>query len=279
MKKVICMLAIAAGLIAASSAGAALVSGNGSVFYNLGGYLEIWDISGDYTTQWSGTYFGQPAEVRFNYTIIQDEKGKLTGTGTCFISSTDPNVVDPNIVDPNIIDANIIIMPFDIKGTVSKKDGISHVKARFAGKGTALFDGEEVKYRLSEKIDALIIADSELITGLAKESISVAGQHSEKNAKQLFDATLPADMNGTSTLKLDCHSNGRQIVATGELILSNGKLLNFDGGGSFDVKKSENRLSVKSGKSSLRIKIADENNNNSITFFNGKVLGQKLTLQ
>ena len=274
MKKVICMLAIAAGLMAASSTGAALVSGSGSVFYDLGRFLKIWDISGDYTTRWSGTYFGQPAEVTFDYTIIQDETGRLTGTGTCVIS--EPNVVDPN-TDPNDPN-NIIVMPFDITGTVRTKDGTAHFKARFAGKGTALFDGNEVNYRLSEKIDALIIADSNLITGFAKESISVTGHHSERHPRQLFDANLPADVNGLSTLSLDCHSNGRQIVTTGELTLSNEHVLNFDGGGSFNTKTGESRLTLKSGKSSMRLKIANENRNNNITFFSGKILGQKFKL-
>jgi hypothetical protein len=269
------MLAIMAGLMAASSAGAALVSGSGNVFYDLGNFIRVWDISGDYTTQWSGTYFGQPAMVIFDYTMVQDvNTGKLTGTGTCFVKSTDPNFSEPN-------DPNIIVMPFDIKGAVRTKDGIAHVKARFAGKGTALFDGNEVKYKLSEKIDALIIDDTNLITGFADERISVKGQRTEKHKDQLFDATLPADMNGVATLNLDCHSNGRQIVTTSELTLSNGKELDFDGGGSFDTKTGLSRLTLKSGKNYIKLVITDKSNNinsNNITFFHAKLLGQKFKL-
>jgi hypothetical protein len=279
MKKVICMLAIMASLMAVSSAGAALISGSGSVFYNLGRFIKIWDISGDYTTQSSGTYFGQSVKVTFIYNMVQDANtGKLTGTGTCVVS--EPNVANPN-TDPNDPN-NIIVMPFNIKGAVNTQDNVGHVKATFAGKGTALFDGNETPYKLSKKIDALIISDTNLITGFANERISVKGQQTERHKNQLFDATLPTDMNGVATLNLDCHSNGRQIISTGELTLSNGKVLNFNGGGIFDAKTGLSTLRLTSGKNRLKLEITDKSSNsnssNNITLFDAKLLGQKFKL-
>jgi hypothetical protein len=219
--------------------------------YNFTGALAIWDLSGAYSDSASG--------IKIDYVITQDAGGKLTGTGT---ASASISGVD-------------LDFSFNVKGTVGAKNGAAWVKMTLKGKGTAIYEGESVKFSFSESVNAQIDSASRSITGTVKVRVSAKG-HSLSEIVP-FKVLLPVDMSGTATLDLNCSPSGKNRLGTSKLTLSNGEIYNFGVKGKYNLKKDESTLTLKGDaatkKNSLKIKVGSDG---TIKTLSGKVLGQKL---
>ena len=229
----------------ASPANAEWQNGGGNLKFDFAGYLDIWDISGRYFDSFQG--------IDITYVITQDTSGKLTGVGQASVTSS-------------------LNLPFDVKGAVGTKNNVVWVKMTLKGKGATLYQGEPIKLGFSAKVNAQVVPGNRTMIGTVKTRVSALG-HSW-GGTEIFDKSLPADMNGAATLDLSTTSNRNKIFGRGILTLSNGDNHNFDVIGKFNQRTNESILTLKGGKNNLKIKIDDIDR--SITSLKGKVLGQKL---
>jgi hypothetical protein len=237
----------------ASPAYAVWQNGSGGTIYGFTSPtdIDIWDISGTY----SDSFQLEGYTVKLYYTITQDTGGKLTGTGTASTLGYE-------------------FASFDVKGTVGTKNGAASVKMNLKGKGALTDGGESIKVSFSANINAQVISASNTISGTVKARGSALG-HSGSTT-ETFDKSLPADMNGSSTLDLGCNPSGKSLLGKSMLTLSNGKEINFDVKGKYNLKKDETTLTLKGDKNKLKMKI--NGTDGSIKSVKGKVLGQKIAI-
>jgi hypothetical protein len=230
-----------------SPANAEWQNGGGNIKYNLAGFLNIWDIS--------GTYFDTFQGIDITYVITQDTSGKLTGTGQARVTSS-------------------LNLPFDVKGAVGTNKDVVWVKMTLKGKGATLFQGEPIKLGFSAKVNAQVVSGNRTMIGTVKTRVSALGN--SWGGTEIFDKSLPADMNGAATLDLSTTSNLNKIFGKGILTLSNDVNYTFDVIGKFNQRTNESLLTLKGGKNNLKIKIDDIEH--TLQSLKGKVLGQKLVL-
>jgi hypothetical protein len=237
-----------------SPANAEWQNGNGDITYDFSGYLYVWDVSGSYSDSIS------TEGINLDYVITQDAGGKLTGTGT---ASASMYGVDLNL-------------SFDVKGTVRTNNEGVWVKMTLKGKGTALYEGESIKFSFSENVHAQVNPGSNTITGTVKVRVSAQGQSASETIS--FDESLPADMNGVATLSLSCTSSGKDLLGTGTLTLSNAETYNFGVKGKYNAKYDESKLTLKGDETTKknRLKTKIGGSDGVIKLLKGKVLGQKL---
>jgi hypothetical protein len=238
---------------AAASGGLFWDNGSGDIIYDFDGLLYIWDLSGSYSNSIDSSIV-----FDIDYTMTQDTDGKITGYGNAQASvDTDYGIADIDI-------------PFDVKGSVSQKNGTAFVKLSFKGEGTVSLDGDSFNVNWSSTIKAIIDPASNEITGEVKVCLSSARETVP------FTQPLQDDMDGSAILSISCAPSGRNLLGTGELTLSNDDTYNFGVKGTYNVKKDESSLTLKgeAKRNSLKMKI--DGSDGRINSLNGKVLGQVL---
>jgi hypothetical protein len=228
--------------------------GSGDIIYGFSGPTDIdmWDISGTYSDTIEG--------IHLSYTISQDSGGKLIGTGSAWGS---------------VYGADFTVL-LDTKGTVGTKNNAVWVKMTLKGKGTVTYEEDTIRFGFSATANAQVDPVGRRITGTVKVRVSAAGHSASETVD--FDEPLPADMNGSSSLSLNCTPNGKNLLGTSVLTLSNGDPYNFSVKGKYNGKKNETTLTLKGDaaakKNSLKIKL--DGTSGSIKALRGKVLGQKV---
>ncbi len=236
----------------ASPAMAEWQNGIGDLTYDLTESLSIWDISGSYSDAIA------TGGIELDYVITQDGRGKLTGTGN---ASTSMGGVD-------------LDFPVEVKGTVTVKKGVTWVKMTLNGKGTALYEGKLKNYIFSEKVKAQVDPNSQTLMGTAQVRVSALG-HTQK-ATEIFEKSLPEDMDGASLLSLSCAANGKKIGGTADMTLSNGESYGFSVSGKYNAKTDACTLSLKGNTRGPRLKLKVDGSDGNINILVGKVAGQKL---
>jgi hypothetical protein len=92
----------------------------------------------------------------------------------------------------------------------------------------------------NQKLTATIDPDSLILIGTVQEKVSIKG-HSVKETHN-FSLPLPAGMDGTWSLEIDVNDDGKKMVGSSQMWLSNGDILSFSAKGKYNAKKDETKL-------------------------------------
>jgi len=227
--------------------------------YNLDDFdLYIWDLTGSYSAPF--------LDGNLDFDLTQDEKGKFAGGGSATFSY---------YYEGYDFDFD---MDFTITGTITQKNNLALINMSFKFKGTVEVEGETYNFTGTEKLKGTYdIGSGDFICTISGK-VSIKGAGSAKFGPETFELTIPADMDGSTTLDIDIGSDPAKptkLVGTGVITLSDGGTINFSIKGSYNPKKDLSTLTLTSIEGSkLTITIHDDD----ITKLSGKVLGQKLKL-
>jgi hypothetical protein len=217
-----------------------------SFTYNSTEALHIWDITGQHGS----------GDETFN--LVEDAKGKLTGTGELHFTTGEDIAVDAT---------------YTITGQITQTAGVGNVKATLRAKGTATRGGETSKFTGTKIWRAHIDPATSTLSGTEKRSMTAFGDHD--SATDDIEEVLADGMDGTFTLTVDITPSGKKATGTAVLTLSNGDVYNFSGKGTFNAKHDQYLLTLKSPEK-LSLKLYIKASTGEITKLTGKALGQNL---
>jgi len=189
--------------------------------------------------------------------LIQDAKGKLTGSGTFDYSS----------------DEIAMSIPVEIKGKVKGKNNIVTLKYKVKGKDA---EGKKIQNNLMLALDESILS----LVGTEKMKVCQKGAGCEKTEASV-SLDVPDGMTGEAELEIDAEldENGKKLEGTAELTLSNGDEYPLSAKGKYNSNKAETQFQLKGVADStkgIKIKLKIDEGSEAATFINGKVLGQQL---
>ena len=195
--------------------------------------------------------------MTLSYTLIQDSKGKVTGSGTFDYFS----------------DENDMSIDVEIKGNVKGKNNIVTLKYKPKGKDA---EGNKIQSDLTLELDESILS----LVGLEKMKICGKGTGCEKTETNVSLA-VPDGMTGEAELSIDAtiDKKGKKLERTGELTLSNGDMYNLSAKGKYNSKKDETKFSLKGvneATKGIKFKLIINEGSGDMTSINAKVLGQQL---
>jgi predicted CXXCH cytochrome family protein len=211
--------------------------------------LSIWDFSGSYT---------ESQENRtLTYTLIQDSKGKVTGSGIFDDSSDEKN----------------ISIDVEIKGNVKGKNNIVTLKYKVKGKDA---EGNKIQDDLKLELDESILS----LVGTEKMKICQKGAGCEKTEEGV-SLDVPDGMTGEAVVSIDAtpDENGKKLEGTAELTLSNDDEYPLYAKGKYNSNKDETQFQLKGvdePAKGIKIKLKIVEESDAVTFINGKALGQQL---
>jgi hypothetical protein len=212
--------------------------------------LSIFDISGNYSEDESG--------IEVEYTLIQDSKGKLTGSGWVYSSDHDLDV------------------DLEIKGKVKGSNGVVTVIYTIKGNGYQ----QGYQYKSTQKSSLVINKNSLTMAGKTKLKDCLKGWGCENG--EFYDSLpLPYGMTGEAELGIDVESDasGKKLEGTGELTLSNGEEYPLYAKGKYNSKNNETKFSLKGVADStkgIKFKLIINEGSGDVTDIKAKALGQKL---
>ena len=211
--------------------------------------LSIWDFS--------GTYNYSLYNMTLTYTLSQDAKGKVTGSGNFDYYA----------------DGETLSIPVEIKGNVKGKDNIVTLKYKLKGKDA---DGNKIKDDLKLELDESSLS----LVGIEKRKLCAKGSECEKT-EEAVSLDVPDGTTRAARLSIAAEPNdsGKKLEGTGELTLSNGDIYNLYAKGKFNSKKNETKYSLKGdtdATKAIKVKVTIDEVSGDTTYFNAKVLGQKL---
>ena len=218
--------------------------------------LRVWDCSGFYTETRDN--------MTLSFTLIQDAKGKLKGSGTLDYSS----------------DENDISIPVEIKGKVKGKNNIVTLKYKVEGKGPGYVSGEDTDVKLKDKVSLELDKSSLSLMGTMKRKLCAKGSGCEADTSHV-SLEVPDGMTGNAVLSIDVEPNkkGKNLKGTAELTLSNDDEYPLYAKGKYNSKKDETQYQLKGVVDStkgIKFKLKIDEESDAATFISGKALGQQL---
>ncbi|WP_136063213.1 hypothetical protein [Pontiella sulfatireligans] len=210
--------------------------------------VGIWDLSGTYSQKLNGLDVG--------YTVEQDGKGKITGTG---YAEAD-------------IDGVSIVLNFAVKGKIKSKNGVYAIAQKISAKATAEVNGKKTKFKATYQIKAEINTGTGMLSGTMK--VSALG---EKISVSFLEPLADENMDGTSVLITTLSRTTGKVVGDALLTLSNGRIIygdvkGKDGKNGLKVKAKGEKTNVGSKGMALQLIFGDSGELKSVK---GKVSGQK----
>jgi hypothetical protein len=217
--------------------------------------LSLWDFS--------GTYDEQPVpHGTAEFTLVQDAKGKITGSGVKSYYSSEHGVDIENIA-------------FDIKGKVKGKNNTVTVKIiTKGGRENATYDGDTYTVKSKDKISLELNAETGALVGTTKGKVCAKGAGCESGSNPIEIGLLPG-MTGEAVVSINAtpDGSGKKLEGTAELTLSNGDMHNLYAKGK--SKNGETKLSLK-GTNGIKFKLSIDEGSGDATGIKAKVLGQQL---
>ena len=237
--------------------------------------VATWDFSGSYTESREDDM--TLSETTLTYTLIQDAKGKLTGSGT-FDYYSDENDISIDSID------------FEIKGKVKGKNNIVTLKYTLKGKGSGyvlgdvLADvlGKDTDVKLKDKVSLELNKSSLSLMGTMKRKLCAKGSGCEADTSQV-SLDVPDGMTGGGILMIyvEPDENGKKFEGSAELTLSNDEVFPLYFKGKYNSKKDDTKFSLKGVDAfakGMKLKLEINGRNGAATFIGGKVLGQQLKI-
>lgn len=219
----------------------------------------IWDMSGSYDNEF--------LDCDMDLNMSQDGKGKISGYGC----------VDCDMYFYGYdFDFDFC---YDLKGTITQKNGVASVKMSMKISGTVDVPDEGIynqKFKGSETITAEINPYNQTLIGTAKVQVSIKG-HSAKETVEFYEY-LPYDMDGNWSLEIAVDGNGKKMVGDSLLRLANGTMLPFAAKGTYNAKKEESKFSLKGvgNASGAKLSPVIDEWDGEVLSISGKVLGQTI---
>lgn len=213
----------------------------------------LWDIS--------GTYSENPQN---QFTIVQDDKGKITGQASLF--ETDGSTS--------------ITMAGPVVGSIKTTGGVPRVSVTLKLTGTASDGFASVGVTANVQFTLGIDPANSELTGTFKTKACIkahgAGCQSA-NGPQQFD--LPQDADGTWRLVMDMQNSNGKLAGTASAVLSNGRTLPLSLKGQYASKNDVTKLNLKGG-SAATVTIQANAVPGALVLqkMTAKLLGQTITL-
>jgi hypothetical protein len=179
----------------------------------------LWDISGSYSDS------GQD-----NITIVQDDKGKLTGQVS--LSQTDGSFS--------------ITMAGPVTGSIKTTGGVPRVSVNMKLTGSASDGFTTVRVTMNVQFALGIDPVNRELTGTFKTKVCVKARGAgcqSANGPQEFD--LPDDADGTWHLVMDIQNANGKLAGTASAVLSNGRTLPLSLKGQYSSKSDLTKLNLK----------------------------------
>jgi hypothetical protein len=215
--------------------------------FGFDGDVYLWDMSGTYDEEAMG--------LDVSYTLVQDDLGKLTGSG--YVSGE--------------LEGADVYLNYAITGSVKQKANVATVVLNIVFNGTIEYYGDVYYMTIREKGTFEVDSDALSLSGIVKVRVSVKGEGSMGDTVPV-DLDMPDDMDGTSILSINVDSLNNKLNGTGSIVLSNSDVINFSVGGTYNLKKNQTKLALKGIAGSLAITV-DESDGEYL-LVKGKVMGQ-----
>jgi len=226
--------------------------------------VATWDLSGSYTESRDDDM--TLSDMTLSYTLIQDSKGKITGSGTFDYFS----------------DENDISIDFEIKGKVKGKNNIVTLKYTMKGKGPGYVSGEDTDVKFKNKVSLELYKSSLSLMGTTKWKLCAKGSGCEADTSQI-SLDVPDGMTGGGILMIyvEPDEDGEKFEGSAELTLSNDEVFPLYFKGKYNSKEDGTKFSLKGVDAfakGVKLKIEINGRNGAATFIRGKVLGQQLKI-
>ena len=197
--------------------------------------------------------------------LIQDSKGKLTGSGTFYFYLGDPY---PDFT-----------VYFEVKGKVKGSKGIITIKFKLKGEGGFDIDGKYYEFKVSEIAKVVIDQPQQIMYGTVTAKLCIKGGGCDSGEEDLY-MDLEDDMTGKAVLLIEVESDesGKKLEGSGALILSNNDTYNLYAKGKHNSKKGETKYQLKGDNETtkgIKFKLKMDAADNA-TQINGKAFGQTL---
>ncbi|MBI4523404.1 MAG: hypothetical protein HY695_06275 [Deltaproteobacteria bacterium] len=214
---------------------------------------DVWDVSGSYHEEDPG--------ISMDFTISQDNKGKITGLGSASGSE----------------DGISVNLNFTIVGSIKSVGAVTRTTLNMKFVGTAT-DGFQV---LTANGNLALIFNIDttnaLLVGTMKGKVCVKRLGCESiHESALFD--LPPGEDGTWDLVLDVQStDGKKLTGAASAVLSNGRTVPLALSGQYISKTDLAKLSLKGSGGTLTLQANAASGQIFIQKLKAKILGQTVT--
>ena len=213
---------------------------------------ELWDLSGSYSDG--------PND---NITVVQDDKGKLTGQVS--LSGTDGSIS--------------IVMAGPVVGSIKTTGGVPRVSITMKLTGTGSDGSTTVRVTMNVQFALGIDAVTRELAGTFKTKVCVkargAGCQSTTGAQQ-FD--LPDDMDGIWDLVMEIQNTNAKLTGSASAGLSNGRTLPLSLKGQYSAKNDVTKLNLKGSAGTATIQANAVPAALLLQKMTAKLLGQTVTL-
>lgn len=213
----------------------------------------VWDLSGTFDETENG--------VSSNFTIVQDDKGKINGQGTLTGSE------DGIDVELNSTISGSIKSIGDVTRTI--------LKMKLIGTATDGFQVVNVNGKITFTLDVDKLND--LLIGTAKGKICVKGEGCLpiNDSAQL---NIPPEEGGTWDMVLDIQNvDGKKLIGTASAILANGRIEPLTLKGKYNAQSDLTKLALKGSGGKFTIQAQEVLGQLVFQSIKGKLLGQTVT--
>jgi len=220
--------------------------------------IPLWDVSGTYHISPS---INGDVPVDFDISVLQDNKGKLYGSG--------PTSVD---IGGQIVPGNYIV-----KGKIFSSAGVTRATATVKVTGIGLISGLIRPYSLSESFTLEIDSSGLAVIGTGKGSAKATGLGTAKISEDINDS-LPEGMDGGWRLELGVQTTVKKLSGNSSVNLSNGRSLDFVTGGSYSptTDSSKVKLTGSGTSAGAKLNLLGSGEGMGLHQITGKLLGQTI---
>ena len=182
----------------------------------------VWDVTGNYPNE--------ELNVTNNIDLVQDDKGRITGTGTG--TGTEDGIT-----------VNLV---YKFAGAIKRAGSVTRVTWTMKIAGSATDGNITLPVTGSIKMTMEVDKTDNILIGFGAGKICVPRQCERVDGPVQFD--LPQPMDGSWNLTVDLQSpDGKKLVGTGEATLSNGRVIPFIATGQQSANRSRFKLNGTGG--------------------------------
>jgi hypothetical protein len=221
---------------------------------DFGQQKAVWDVS--------GTYHETDVSSTSDFTIVQDDKGKITGTGITTSSDFDLNVQ----------------MNFTVVGAIKAVAGTTRTDLNIKYMGTATNGIQVYNVKGNLRLSLAIDNSTNELSGIAKGSVCVVKVGCDK-INDTIDLTIPGTEDGTWILTMNINgSNPKKLSGTATATLKNGRAEGFTLTGQYVPSNDMTKLTLKGSAGSFNLQTNVVGSAVSIQKMTAKLLGQDVRI-
>jgi hypothetical protein len=210
----------------------------------------IWDVTGNYPNN--------EFDITNDVDLVQDEKGKITGTGTG-TGTTQGITVD---------------LVYNVTGSIKTINDVTRVLLTLKVSGTATNGSITLPLNGNIKLRLDLDKVNNILIGSGTATLCSRGRcRRDSGPVQLDIPQSPQPMDGNWALAVDLQSpDNKEIVGTGTATLSNGRVIPLTASGNYSATKLLTKLTLEGEGGILKL----QNDAIQWALTKGKVLGQKV---